>query len=65
LNTFGDSLGSLKAVPRDVIDIHTACLRKLLGEVNSQKGNAIFEESRVLVLELMGYLALFYRNYYV
>ena len=50
--------------PRDVIDLHTVALRSKFGR-GERVVHAYFEESRVLLLELMGYLASYYRTYAV
>jgi len=56
-------LGFLKAGPRDVIDVHTQALRgKTSHQVPIVKVQAIHEEGRMLVLELMGTLASYYRS---
>jgi CheY-like chemotaxis protein len=60
-----DKLGFLKASPRDVVDIHTTTLRRKNQDVTLAKARAYVVEGRLLVLELMGYLASFYRKYYI
>jgi hypothetical protein len=62
LRAVAERLGFSRAGPRDVVDIHTAALRLRLKSKPSQ-ARAYLEEGRVLVLELMGYLASYYRNY--
>lgn len=62
LRVIAERLGFSRSSPRDVIDIHTTALRARI-EDRSQSARAYFEESRILVLELMGYLVSYYRNY--
>jgi CheY-like chemotaxis protein len=62
LNAYADRLGLLGAGPRDVIDVHKTALRRKLEGVSVAKARAYIEESRLLLLQVMGYLALFYRN---
>jgi response regulator RpfG family c-di-GMP phosphodiesterase len=56
-------LGFLKAGPRDVVDIHSAALKKRAGESNPLKARAYVEEGRLAVLELMGHMVSYYRNH--
>lgn len=63
LRALAEFLGSLKAGPRDVIDIYLGALRERTRDLSSQKAQIYAEEGRLLVLELMGYLAAFYRAY--
>lgn len=63
LRALAEFLGSLKAGPRDVIDIYLGALRERTRDLSSQKSQVYAEEGRLLVLELMGYLAAFYRFY--
>lgn len=58
---FADELGSLRANPRDVIDIHKAALLLESDNQTEQKMAAYLAEGRVLLLELMGHLL----NYYL
>jgi DNA-binding NarL/FixJ family response regulator len=63
LRAIADQLGFLRAGPRDVVDIHTAAVRQKIADVNTVRVQAYVEEGRLTVLELMGYMVLFYRNY--
>lgn len=65
LRAIADELGFLKAGPRDVTKIHSTALKRKLAGANIEKAQAYVEEGRMLVLELMGYLVSFYRNFYV
>jgi DNA-binding response OmpR family regulator len=63
LQAIVDELGFLRAGPRDVIDIHSVALKKRVAGVTSPKAQAYVEEGRLRILELMGYLAAYYRNH--
>jgi CheY-like chemotaxis protein len=63
LHTLADELGSLKAGPRDVVEIHTTALRRKTKEAASAKAQAYAQEGRLMLLELMGDLVSFYRSY--
>ncbi|AIE73208.1 MULTISPECIES: response regulator [unclassified Synechocystis] len=65
LRNLADRLGFMKASPRDIIQIHTTTLREKNRDTNIVKSQAYVAEGRLMVLELMGYLASFYRKYYV
>lgn len=60
--SIGDDLGRLKAKPRDIVDIHTAALQEKTKTATLKKGQAYLEEARLRLIEMMGYLADFYRN---
>jgi DNA-binding response OmpR family regulator len=63
LRALGDQLGFIKAGPRDVVQIHHAALLKKAANVTVSKSRAYIEEGRMLILELMGNLVSYYRNY--
>ncbi|MEA5537409.1 response regulator [Crocosphaera sp. XPORK-15E] len=65
LRTLGDKLGFLKASPRDAIEIHTKILKEKTQDVPVAKAQAYAAEGRLMIIELMGYLASFYRKYYI
>lgn len=65
LRALGDKLGFLKASPRDAIEIHTKVLKEKSQDVPVVKAQAYVAEGRLMILELMGYLASFYRKYYI
>lgn len=60
----GLQLGFMRSGPRDVIEIHTNALKKRIQGVPPLKAAAYLEEGRICVLELMGYLTSYYRNFY-
>lgn len=62
LNDIADRLGGLNAGPRDVIDLHKLSIAKRLEGQSMGRARASIEEARMLLLQLMGYLASFYRN---
>jgi len=63
LRTIADELGSFKAGPRDVVEIHSSALRKKTSQANHARAQAYAEEGRMMVLQLMGHLASYYRTY--
>lgn len=56
-------LGQHRSTPRDVVEIHSAALKAKTAEGPWQRAQAYLVEGRLLVLELMGYLAGFYRTH--
>lgn len=62
LRRLSDELGMLRASPRDVIELHTRSLRTKIAEAHPKRARALIREGRLLVLELMGNLATFYRT---
>ncbi|MGK7956801.1 MAG: response regulator transcription factor [Crocosphaera sp.] len=65
LRILGDKLGFLKASPRDAVEIHTKVLKQKSQDVPMVKAQAYVAEGRLMILELMGYMASFYRKYYI
>ncbi|MBF0607332.1 MAG: hypothetical protein SFH39_08535 [Candidatus Magnetobacterium sp. LHC-1] len=63
LRIMSQELGILKAGPRDVIDIHVTAIKHRLNEVPKDRAGVYVQKSRLSVLEFMGYLAAYYRNY--
>ena len=63
LHELANRLGSLSAGPRDVVDLHVVALRERLAQASAEQRPALAEESRFLVLELMGHLVTYYRSY--
>lgn len=63
LRTLSDHLGALRVGPRDVIEVHSNALKKKIDNLPHQKAQVYVEEGRMIVLELMGYLASYYRRY--
>ncbi|HDP80042.1 MAG TPA: hypothetical protein ENN21_04275 [Spirochaetes bacterium] len=63
LKAMAEELGLLKAGPRDVVDIHAKALKIKSTDAPPKKAQAYAVEGRIVVLELMGFLAAHYRNY--
>jgi len=63
LRMLSEQLGFLKAGPRDVVDIHTTALKKKIVGTTPKRAQALTEEGRLQLLELMGYLTSFYLNH--
>lgn len=61
LRTMSDSLGLVGAGPRDVIRIHQDALRQCTSTVNDTTARAMGNESRLMLIELMGYVLAWYR----
>lgn len=62
LRSLAQVLGFLGATPRDVVRLHAETLRERIASANYDRAQAYVEEGRVHVLELMGYVASYYRN---
>lgn len=55
---------SCEATPKTIlgVDIHRAALKALPTEMSARRHYFIKEESRILLIEVLGYLLNFYRN---
>lgn len=62
LRALAEGLGFLRATPRDVVEIHAAALAKRQSSMSPERLAAYMEEGRIALLELMGYLASYYRK---
>jgi DNA-binding response OmpR family regulator len=62
LRALAEKLGYLRALPRDVVNIHTAAMEGRTEGSNPERTTGYLEEGRLMVLELMGHLAAYYRN---
>jgi len=62
LSAIAETLGFYQAGPRDVVDLHTTALKEKTRQINPQMKKAFTGEGWIMVLELMGLLASFYRN---
>ncbi|MEO0421143.1 MAG: response regulator [Pseudomonadota bacterium] len=62
LRSMADTMGRLLAKPRDVVEIHTEALRMQGSGGAPEKMRARVEESRYLLLELIGNLCSYYRR---
>lgn len=63
LYLISQKLGFFKAGPKDVVYIHTTALKEIIKDINPIKVQNYLEEGRIMLLELMGYLVSYYRNY--
>lgn len=63
LRVMAQRLGFLRAHPRDVVDIHVSTMRKQMNDQKVRRYYVIAEESRMLLTELMGYVASYYRDH--
>jgi len=63
LQELAERLGFLRASPRDVVEIHAKALESETVGVTGMLEDAYIEEGRLLLLEIMGWLASYYRNY--
>jgi hypothetical protein len=62
LRRLADRLGALHAGPRDVVQAYVQALQHKTRDVPDQKARAYTDEGRLLLIELMGYLATHYHN---
>lgn len=62
LRELAQALAFYKCGPRDVIEIHSAALKRTACTTPSPRSQAYLEEGRIAVLETMGYLVSRYRN---
>jgi hypothetical protein len=63
LRVIAERLGFLKAGPRDVVEIHSNAMRQCIVGRTQAQAQALLEEGRILLIELMGNLISYYRNY--
>ena len=63
VRSLAQRLGSLRALPRDVIDVHVTVLKLFAKDGNRARMHSLTEEGRVLLLQIMGHLALYYRTF--
>ncbi len=62
LRSMADEIGFMKGSPRDVVDIYSEAMRRKSKGEMVKKIQAYMEEGRMMLLELMGYLASYYRR---
>lgn len=60
---FAQRLGSLRGRPRDLTEIHVAAYRRASRFANRRRREAMSSEAQFLLIEVMGYLALYYRSF--
>jgi PAS domain S-box-containing protein len=61
LRNLAGQLGVIGATPRDLVELHDHAIKSRQNKNNLQKNRAVVEEGRYRILELMGYLASYYR----
>lgn len=62
LRALAAEIGGRRGSPRDVIELHTTAMKQLVDASASRvRAQAFLEEGRLMVLELMGHLAAYYR----
>lgn len=64
LKNLASQIGEQAATPRDVVEIHTSTLTAMLNEVPDSKVSVVNEEGRYLLIEFLGHLCTFYRDYF-
>jgi PAS domain S-box-containing protein len=62
LADIAERLCFLKAAPRDVVDLHSAALKKKSRSVPPSRMRGYLDEGHFLLVEMMGHLATSYRN---
>ncbi len=62
LTALADRLGSFRAGPRDVVDMHLAAVESRTKGAGPEKVRSYALEGRLLAMELMGHLVEFYRR---
>lgn len=65
LHEIAEALGFLRCGPGDVVDVHRTALAEKGKQVRPTRLAAHKEEGRFLLIELLGDLLSFYRNYYI
>jgi DNA-binding NarL/FixJ family response regulator len=63
LRFMAERVGFLNAGPRDIIEVHATAIKRKLNGQSPPRSQIYLEEGRLIVLELMGHLVSFYRNY--
>lgn len=63
LRAISEELGAMKAAPRDLLDIHSETLRIKSCGATLAKAKEYADEGRLMLIEVMGYLVSYYRNY--
>jgi hypothetical protein len=62
LRAIAEELGSLRAGPREVAQLHARALRQKMAGMNTTKSQALVAEGRMMAFELMGHLLSYYRR---
>lgn len=62
LREFAGALGAWRLGPRDVVDLHMSALSDAGADANLRRKKMLAEEARFLLIELLGYLVMYYRR---
>ncbi|MGF1612290.1 MAG: response regulator [Kiloniellales bacterium] len=65
LRVLAQRLGFLRAGPRDMVEIHSMAIKRVAGSIEHRPAYVVVEEARMLFIEMMGYLAAYYRDHMV
>ncbi|MBK8173785.1 MAG: response regulator [Rhodospirillales bacterium] len=63
VHDIADRLGMLNAGPRDAVEIHKAAISQRIEGESAVRSKAYIEEGRLMLVQLMGHLVSFYRNF--
>lgn len=63
LRVLAQRLGFLRARPRDVVEIHTDAIKREMAGRQMRRAYVMAEEARLMLVEVMGYLAAYYRDH--
>lgn len=63
LRELAERMGTLRLSPRDVVEVHNLVLGSRNKGMTQAKAESYIEEGRLLILELMGYMVSYYRNF--
>jgi PAS domain S-box-containing protein len=62
LRQLAGQLGRLRAAPRDVIELHASVLKRKMADGTARRRQTYNIEGRFMLVELLGYLANYYRD---
>lgn len=62
LGNLAERLGFLKAGAKDILDLHRGCILNRIDKATLKEQKVILEESRLMLIELMGYMINHYRK---
>ena len=64
IQDLAQSLGALGATPRDITEIHVAAIKQCKSDANVRRAATITEEGRMILIEVLGNLATYYRAFF-
>ncbi len=64
IHDLAQDLGVLGATPRDVTEIHVAAIKQCKSDANVRRATTITEEGRMILIEVLGNLASYYRAFF-